>query len=91
MFIPHAVIDLHKERVVDCGILVREEIQGKGNRVLDCQSNYQLCETNTVHLWIQYHAHQIVGPAIVFDLLQEAGLESKLGPKHEEWRILDQD
>ena len=91
MFIPHAVIDLYKESAVDRGLLVREEIQGKVNFVLNRQLNSRLCETNTVHSWIQYHAHQIVGISIVFDLLQEEGLESKLGPKHEEWRILYQD
>ena len=91
VFIPHAVIDFHKERAVDSGLLVREEMQGEVNCVLNCQSNYQLCETNTVHLWIQYHANQLEGLSLVFDPLQEAGLESKLDPKREEWRILDQD
>ena len=91
MFIQPAVLDFRKEHSVDRGLLVRKEMQGKGNRVLDCQSKYRLCETNTVHSWIQYHAHQIVGLSIVFDLLQEVGLDYKLGPNREEWRILDQD
>ena len=91
VFIPHVVFDLHNERAVDCGILVREDMQGKVNCVLDCQLNSRLCEVYTVHLWIQYHAHQIVGLSVVFDPLQEAGLESKLGPKREVWRILSQD
>ena len=91
MFITHVVIDFHKESAVDRGLLVREDMQGEGNHMFDCQSNYQLCETNTVHSWIQYHAHQMVGLSMIFYLLQEAGLESKLGPKLEEWRILDQD
>ena len=91
MFIPHVVIDFHKERMVDRGILVREEMQGKSNRVLNFQSNSWICETNTVNSWIQYHAHPIVGLSVAFDPLQEVGLESKLGPNSEEWLILDQD
>ena len=91
VFIPHVVIDFHKERAVDRVLLVREEMQGEVNFLFDCKSNSQLCETNTVHLWIQYHAHQKVGLSVVFDPLQEAGLESKLGPKHEERNILAQD
>ena len=69
VFIPHGVIDFHKERAVDLGHLFREDMQGEGNHVLNCQLNYQLFETSTVHSWIQYHAHQIVGLSVVFDLL----------------------
>ena len=48
--------------------------------MLDCQLNSQLFETNTVHSWIQYHAHQIVGLSVVFDQLQEAVFESNWDP-----------
>ena len=77
--------------MVDRGLLFREEMQGEGNRVLNRQSKSGLCETNTVHSWIKYHAHHIVGLSVLFDPLQEAGLESKLGPKHEKCQVLDQD